>query len=115
MLRDETLLLDMLLAARDAIGFVAAIDEAQFEDSKLHQNAVIRSIEIIGEAAGKVSRAFQQVHPEFPGMAIIGMRHRLIHDYNEVRLDLVWDVARNRLPELITALQVLVPPPDDEG
>ena len=52
MLRDEILLLDMLQAARDAVEFVTNLDQAQFESSKLHQNAVIRSIEIIGEAAG---------------------------------------------------------------
>ena len=111
MLRDEALLLDMLLAARDAMEFVAELDQSQFETSRLHQNAVIRSIEIIGEAAGKVSRACQQAHPEIPWSAIVGMRHRLIHDYNQVRIDLVWDVARNRLPELVAALEPLVPPP----
>jgi uncharacterized protein with HEPN domain len=52
MLRDEILLLDMPQAARDAVEFVANLDQAQFESSKLHRNAVIRSIEIIGEAAG---------------------------------------------------------------
>jgi uncharacterized protein with HEPN domain len=66
MLRDETLLLDMLLAARDVQEFVADIDQAQFDASKLHQNAVIRGIEIIGEAARGVSRGFQQAHPEIP-------------------------------------------------
>jgi uncharacterized protein with HEPN domain len=111
MLRNETLLLDMLLAARDAVEFVANLDEAKFHASKLHQNAVIRSIEIIGEAGGKVSRDFQQDHPEIPWSAIVGMRHRLIHDYNEVDLDLVWDVARGRLPDLIAILEPLVPPP----
>ena len=111
MLRDEALLLDMLLAARDAMEFVAELDQPRFETSRLHQNAVIRSIEIIGEAAGKVSRGFQQAHPEIPWSAIVGMRHRLIHDYNQVRIDLVWDVARNRLPELVAALGPLVPPP----
>ena len=59
MLRDEAQLLDMLQAARDAVEFVAGLDQARFDVSKLHQNAVIRSIEIIGEAAGKVSRGFQ--------------------------------------------------------
>jgi uncharacterized protein with HEPN domain len=111
MLRDEALLLDMLLAARDVQEFVAVLDHAQFDASKLHQNAVIRSIEIIGEAARGVSRGFQQAHPEIPWGAIVGMRHRLVHDYNQVDLDLVWTVARDRLPELIAVLEPLVPPP----
>lgn len=66
MLRDEALLLDMLLAARDVQEFVANLDRAQFDASKLHQNAVVRSNEIIGEAARSVSRGFQQAHPEIP-------------------------------------------------
>lgn len=115
MLRDEALLLDMLLAARDAMEFVAEPDQPRSETSRLHQNAVIRSIEIIGEAAGKVSHGFQQAHTKIPWSAIVGMRHRLIHDYNQVRIDLVWDVARIRWPELVAALEPLVPPPAETG
>lgn len=73
MLQDETLLLDMLLAAQDAVEFVANLDHTKFEASKLHQNAVIRSIEIVGEAASKVSRDFQQANPEIPWSAIVGI------------------------------------------
>jgi hypothetical protein len=62
--RDAALLLDMLLAARDAKSFVAGLSEAAFVASRLHQNAVIRSLEIIGEAAGKVSAETCDAHPE---------------------------------------------------
>jgi hypothetical protein len=64
--RDEAYLLDMLLAARDARAFVSGLDEAAFRASRLHQNAVIRSLEIIGEVAGKVSPATQAARPEIP-------------------------------------------------
>jgi uncharacterized protein with HEPN domain len=60
--RDAALVLDMLLAARDARDFVVGIDEAAFLASRLHQSAVIRALEVLGEAAGKVS-------PGFPGGA----------------------------------------------
>jgi uncharacterized protein with HEPN domain len=110
MLQDEPLLLDILQAASDAIEFVATLDQAKFNASKLHQNAVIRCIEIIGEAAGKVSREFQDAHPEIPWRDITGMRHRLIHNYADVRLDLVWHVSKNKLPELIAAIRPLIPP-----
>jgi len=92
--RDAALLLDMLLAARDAKSFVAGLSEAAFVASRLHQNAVIRSLEIIGEAAGKVSVETCDAHPEIPWRNITGMRHRLIHGYAEVRLDLVWFVVQ---------------------
>jgi uncharacterized protein with HEPN domain len=107
--RDAALLLDMLLAARDAQGFVEGLDEAAFLASRLHQNAAIRSLEILGEAAGKVSAAVQAAHPEIPWREITGMRHRLIHGYGEVRLELVWMVLRDRLDPLIAALAGLIP------
>ena len=64
--RDAALLLDMLLAARDARGFVAGMDEAAFLASRLHQSAVIRALEVIREAAGKVSPAFRAAQPAIP-------------------------------------------------
>lgn len=107
--RDGALLLDMLLAARDARGFLAGIDEAAFMASRLHQNAVIRSLEVMGEAAGNVSATTQTAHPQIAWREISGMRHRLIHGYADVRLDLVWSVASTRLESLIAALDPLIP------
>jgi uncharacterized protein with HEPN domain len=65
--RDLALILDMSLAAADALNFTAGMDEAAFAQSRLHQNAVIRSLEIIGEAAGKVSPAFRRPTRKSPG------------------------------------------------
>jgi uncharacterized protein with HEPN domain len=107
---DVALLLDMKLAAEDAISFAAGLDLCAFSASRLHQNAVIRSLEVIGEAAGKVSPTFRDDHPEIPWRDITAMRHRLIHGYADVRLAVVWEVLRNHLPGLIAALAPLVPP-----
>ena len=106
--RDAALLLDMLLAATDARGFVAGMDEAAFLASRLHQNAVIRTLEVIGEAAGKVSPAFRAAQPAIPWREITGLRHRLIHGYDEVRLDVVWRVVAEHLDPLIVALEPLI-------
>jgi uncharacterized protein with HEPN domain len=113
--RDAALLLDMLLAARDARSFVEGLDEAAFLASRLHQNAAIRSLEVLGEAAGKVSAATQAAHPEIPWREITGMRHRLIHGYGEVRLDLVWMVLRDHLDPLIAELGRLIPGESEGG
>lgn len=102
----------MWLAARDARSFLDGLDRAAFLASRLHQNAVIRSLEVIGEAAGKVSSATQAAHPDIPWRDITGMRHRLIHGYAEVRIDLVWTVAQERLGALIAALAPLIPEKD---
>jgi uncharacterized protein with HEPN domain len=110
---DVSLLLDMLSAAGDARDFLTGMDEAAFMASRLHQNAVMRSLEVIGEAAGKVSAATRAVHPDIPWREMTGMRHRLIHGYADVRLELVWFVVREHLTPLITALTPLVPPENE--
>lgn len=78
-----------------------------------HQSAVIRKLEVMGEAAGKVSTAFCASHPEIPWKQMTGLRHRLIHDYGDVRLDIVWRVVRETLPGLVTMLRPLIPPKTD--
>jgi uncharacterized protein with HEPN domain len=110
MSRDEALLLDMLVAAREAIGFVATLDQAQFASSKLHQNAVARSIEVVGEAATKVSQEFRSAHSAIPWRDTVGMRNRLIRNYSNVSLDVLWDVCTSKLPALASQLLPLVPP-----
>jgi|HubBroStandDraft_1064217.scaffolds.fasta_scaffold237061_2 uncharacterized protein with HEPN domain len=110
MSRDEPLLLDMLHAAVQASTFVVDLDQSQFAASELHQNAVIRSLEVIGEAASRVSPSFRDAHPDIPWRDIIGMRNRLIHNYSNVSLDTVWDVVRFRLTTLVAALELLIPP-----
>jgi uncharacterized protein with HEPN domain len=114
--RDAALLLDIMLAAEDALSFVVGLDERTFLASDLHQSAVIRKFEVMGEAGGKVSTAFCAAHPEIPWKQMTGMRHRLIHDYGEVRFDIVWRVTKETLPNLIAMLRPLIPPKtgDDE-
>ncbi len=112
--RDAALILDMVLAARDALGFVAGMDETAFLASRLHQNAVIHSLAVIGEAGGKISPEFRTAHPEIPWREITGMRHRLIHGYAEVRLDVVWAVVQRHLPPLLEMLASCLPPDADK-
>src|SRR5690348_3796029 len=107
--RDAALLLDMLIAARNAREFAQDLDHDTFLESKLHQNAVIRAIEVIGEAARRVSDGSRTQVPEIPWRQIIAMRHRLIHGYEDVRLDVVWAVVQDDLPPLISALETIVP------
>ena len=70
--RDAALLLDMLLAARDARSFVKDLNEAAFLASRLHQNAVIRSLEVLGEAASKISADTKGRYPGIPWREIVG-------------------------------------------
>ncbi|MGH8699081.1 MAG: HepT-like ribonuclease domain-containing protein [Burkholderiales bacterium] len=79
-----------------------------FLGNPLLQDAVIRNIEIVGEAAGRVSPEFAARHPEIPWREIVGMRHRLIHGYLKVNLATVWEVVERDLPALEPGLRALL-------
>jgi len=112
MWRDDAYVLDMLIAARKVREFTRNITWEQFEDDDLVQNAVMRQIQIIGEAARKVSSQFQQEHQEIPWNKIIGMRNRLVHEYFHIIPRRVWDVVEKDIPELIRLIEPIVPPDD---
>ncbi len=79
MWRDDAYMLDMLLAARKVQSYTRDVDWERFRDDELIQNAVMRQIQIIGEAARKISQQYKDVHREIHWHAIIGMRNRLVH------------------------------------
>ena len=110
MRRDNAYLLDMLLAARDAVEFASELTFLRFERSRLHQNAILKSIEIIGEAAAHISQKTRQKHSEIPWSEIIGMRNQLVHAYFEVNLERVWETVQQDIPRLIPLIEPLVPP-----
>lgn len=66
-------------------------------------------VQVIGEAARKVSAEFQGEHPEIPWQRIIGMRHRIVHDYMHVDEDILWQVVTKDLPELLPLLEAILP------
>jgi uncharacterized protein with HEPN domain len=110
MWRDEAYLLDMLLAARKIRVFTMGVDEDRFRADEVLQHAILRLIQIVGEAARKVSPEFKQSHPEIPWREIVGMRHLLVHEYFRIVPEKVWEVVKRDLPNLILAIEPLVPP-----
>src|SRR5215471_3451516 len=111
--RDPAYLWDMLEAAREVQRFMAAV---RFEES-MHQRAIERTIEILGEAARNVSETFKVAHPDIPWRAIIAQRHVLAHDYGRIDHARIWTVATVHIPDLIVKLEPLIPPlpPEVEG
>ena len=89
--------------------YVGRRRRAGFLADPLLQDAVMRNIEVIGEAAGRVSREFASRHPGVPWGDIAGMRHRLIHGYLSVNLNTVWLVVERDLGPLKKQLDALVP------
>ena len=100
----------MLIAARTARDFSKGMDWDGFQQSLLHQHAIMRTVEIIGEAARRVSQETRDAHPEVPWNDIIGMRHRLVHEYFRIHLRRVWDTVQDEIPRLIEILEGFVPP-----
>ena len=95
----------MLDAAREAIGFVAGRTSEQFAADRMLALAVLKEIEIIGEAASKVSADTRAQLPRIPWPDVIGIRNRLVHAYFEVDYERVWVTVTESLPELIAQLE----------
>jgi uncharacterized protein with HEPN domain len=98
----------MIEAADNAIAFVAGITRAELEQDRKTMFAVIRCVEIIGEAASKISDSTRTSAPDIPWNAIVGMRNRLVHAYFDVDTDVVWNTATVELPGLKERLQALL-------
>lgn len=105
---DAVRLRHMLDAAREAVSFVQGMDAQAFAETRVVQLAVVRLVEIIGEAAANLTPAFQQKHPEIPWPQIISMRNRLIHAYFDVNITLVWKTVDEVLPSFIPTLEALL-------
>jgi len=99
---------DMRLHAERACEFVGRRTWAEFESDDLLQAAVIRCVEVIGEAARSVSPATQASATGIPWSQVIGMRHVLAHDYGAVNLDKVYEVVTQHLPDLLACLTPLI-------
>jgi uncharacterized protein with HEPN domain len=105
MSRDPGLLDDILREARLALTFVAEMTETDFSNDKKTQHAVVRCLEIIGEAANNLSEDTRRHLADLPWADIIGQRHVAIHHYNKVRMPLVWATVHEDLPPLIAAIE----------
>jgi uncharacterized protein with HEPN domain len=99
--RDEALLRDMLAHARLAVAAVADKERIDLESDFILAAALERFIEVIGEAASKVSEVTKERSPQIPWREIVGMRNRLVHGYASVDHDIVWDVVAGDLAEVI--------------
>ena len=105
---DTSYIWDMLDAAKAIREFIASRSYQDYLIDRMLRGAVERYLEIIGEAAGKISRPFRDAHPEIPWQKIIGQRHVLIHDYGDIEHELIWSVAANHIPDLIDKLEPLI-------
>jgi uncharacterized protein with HEPN domain len=109
MLKDDAVYVGhMLDMARQARELVASRTRADYDADVALRLALAHLVQNIGEAARRVSPELQKVHPDIPWRNIVGIRHKVVHDYFYVDYDIIWDVVTSDLPELKQKLAAIL-------
>lgn len=117
MLRDDKAwLTDIALACRKVLRYTQSVPYDEFLRDERTQDAVLRCLEVIGEAAGNVSEETQLEQSEIPWSQIIAFRNRLIHGYFEIDFQRVWDVVQEEVGVLLQLIEATIDlPPENDG
>jgi uncharacterized protein with HEPN domain len=102
---------DILEAAGAAREFVAGMGKDELAKDRRTRDAVVRNLEIIGEAAKKLPAQMRRDHPEVEWKKIAGLRDILVHDYFGIDMDIVWDIVQDKLPVLVEQVQCILDGP----
>ena len=107
--RDDTVALrHMRDHAAEAVKIVRGRLRSDLDSDRLFALGLAKLVEIIGEAASRVSKATQDVHPHIPWKQIVGTRNRLVHGYDEIDFDVLWQIASVELPPLVEQLEAIL-------
>jgi len=110
MWKDDAWILDMLNACRRIERYAQGVSGASFLGDELRQDAIVRQLTILGEAAKRVSPEYRTAHAEIPWQRIAGFRDVVVHQYERVDLPRVWQIVTEDLVRLTAQLALLVPP-----
>ena len=102
--RDLSYFIDILGCILDIKEFTKGISYYDFENDKMRKLAVERQLEVIGQAANKISKETQMLLPDIPWPNIIGLRNKLAHDYGEILVKRIWDISKKPIEELYQEL-----------
>lgn len=112
MQREVQFLVDILQSAELIIQYTAECSKQEFLENVQLQDSVIRRLLVIAEAAKRISDSTRNNIPNIAWHEINGMRNRLVHEYDDVNLNIVWNVVKQEIPTLIEELKLIVPPED---
>ena len=105
-MKDDSIYVEHIIVSIERILFyIAKIDRSNFLKDLKTQDAVVRQMEIIGEATKKISFDFREKYPNIPWLDMAGMRDRLIHDYIDVDFEIIWKTASEDIPQLKILLE----------
>ncbi|MBO1351772.1 MAG: DUF86 domain-containing protein [Hormoscilla sp. GUM202] len=111
--RDLESLIDIERAAQRILRFSNGVERTDLIANDEKISAILYQITIIGEATKRLSMQLRENHPEIPWRNLAGMRDIIVHEYDQVDFDIVWDVIQNQLPQLLVHLQPLLINPED--
>jgi uncharacterized protein with HEPN domain len=107
--RDQTTVVDMLMACRRVVEFRGRSTHDEFLSDAKTQSAIVHQLLVLGEAAKRLSPEFVESHGSIPWRAIAGMRDRLVHAYDAIDLDEVWNTVARDIPRLTDYLEGIAP------
>jgi uncharacterized protein with HEPN domain len=111
--RDAAALWDMRSAIQKILEFTTGVNQSTYVNDEFLQSAVERKLEILGEAARRVSVEFQVAHPAIDWRNTIGLRNLIAHRYDDVNHDEIWRIVQMVLPDFAVVLEALLPPIED--
>ncbi|MEE9295703.1 MAG: DUF86 domain-containing protein [Phycisphaerae bacterium] len=108
--KDDTVYVGhMLDNARKTRSLLGDRGRAAYDADETLRLALAHLLQVVGGAARRISDAFRDQHSDIPWKGIIGMRHKVVHDYMDVDVDIVWDTVTHELPPLIARLEAILP------
>jgi uncharacterized protein with HEPN domain len=106
--RDQESLIDIAAAIKRILRYTANISRTNLETNDEKLSAILYQITIIGEATKRLSQTFREQHPEIPWREMAGMRDVIVHEYDQLDFDVIWDVVQNKLSSLQTLINPLL-------
>jgi uncharacterized protein with HEPN domain len=107
--REKEYLADMVEAMQRIMDYTLELTYEEFLADRKTQDAVLRNLQVMGEAVKKLSAPVKQAHPHLPWKEMAGMRDKVVHDYFGINYDIVWSIAKRELPVLLPSLTAILP------